>query len=133
MIHFLINKIFCVGKVVLLIFDFQTSDFYNPIYVLFEKAESGCGPSSLQIALRALDKKMDDWVIPLVVEDIAAGLSWDEMQMVAHIYCCEAVLNKNSSYQHLVDAHNETGCPIIVGWDSDRDGEAGAHFSVVKE
>lgn len=91
-----------------------------------------CGPASLEIALRALGKPITQQEIVDSVDNIDDGMSWEEMIEVAENYGCSVVMYKNAEYNALVNVYDRTGCPIIVGWNSDRDGEPGAHFSVVK-
>ena len=91
-----------------------------------------CGPASLEISLRALGIEADQDTIAKTVDNINEGMSWEEMENAVRMYGCEAFRDKESSYDHLLDAHYETGLPIIVAWMSDRDGEPGAHFSVIK-
>lgn len=91
-----------------------------------------CGPASLEIAFRALGKNVTQEEIAAEVDNVDDGMSWGEMIRVAMNHGFTVGVYKHSEYDALVNAYNRCACPIIVGWDSDRDGEPGAHFSVVK-
>lgn len=85
------------------------------------------------MALRAFGIEADQDTIAKTVDDIQDGMSWEEMENAARLYGCNVFRDRESSYDHLLDAHYETGLPIIVAWMSDRDGDPkAAHFSVVK-
>lgn len=104
-------------------------DAINPVH----GGEVGhCGPSSLRIAFNALGKHVTEQEIADAIQDVEDGMSWVEMIAVAQQHGCVVGVYKSAEYEALVNAYNRSACPIIVGWDSDRDGTPGAHFSVVK-
>lgn len=110
----------------------ENGEYLKAIEPTHQTGEGWCGPASLFLALRALGIEADQDTIAKTVDDIEEGMSWEEMENAVCLYGCSAIRKKESSYDHLLDDHYETGLPIIVAWMSDRDGEPGAHFSVVK-
>ena len=108
-------------------------EYLRHIESVHQTGEGYCGPSCIEISLRALGIEADQDTIAKTVEDITEGMSWEEMENAVRLCGCSAFREKEASYDHLLDTHYETGLPIIVAWMSDRDGEGeGAHFSVVK-
>ena len=110
----------------------EHGQYLRAIEPTHQTGEGWCGPASLFVALRALGIETDQDTIAKTVDDINGGMSWVEMENAARLLGCAVFRDKESSYDHLLDAHYETGLPIIVAWMSDRDGEPGAHFSVIK-
>lgn len=106
--------------------------YIDKIEPVHETGEGWCGPASLEIALRALGIEVNQEAIATVFDDIEEGLSWDDMQRIAGAYGCPTFRDWEASYENLAIVFNETSLPIIVAWMSDRDGEPGAHYSVVK-
>ena len=111
----------------------ESGEYLRRIEPIHQHSEGYCGPASLLVALRALGIEADQDTIDKTVYNIKDGMSWEEMENAVRLYGCSAFREKETSYDHLLDAHYETGLPIIVAWMSDRNGEEdGAHFSVVK-
>jgi len=110
----------------------ENGEYLRAIEPTRQQEANFCGPASLEIALRALGIEADQDTIVKTVDNIEDGMSWQEMENAVRLYGCGALRSKEASYDNLLDVHYETGLPIIVAWMSDRDGESGAHFSVVK-
>lgn len=94
--------------------------------------EGWCGPASLEIAFRALGLHVSQEEIVEDVANVNEGMSWLDMVEQADRHGFAVGLYKGAEYEALVNAFNRCACPIIVAWNSDRDGEPDAHFSVVK-
>lgn len=110
----------------------ENGKYLKPIEPTRQTGEGYCGPASLEIALRVFGLEVDQDTIGKTVDKIEDGMSWDEMENAARLCGCSVFRDREASFDHLFDAYSETGLPIIVAWMSDRDGEPGAHFSVVK-
>ena|SRR3990167_7064899 len=97
-----------------------------------QKYNWSCGSASLLVCYRAYGIKItEDEIIKESFTD-EEGMSWQQMREHVDSMGFKPHHKKYASYDTLLNTLVRTQSPTIVCWMSDRDGEDGAHFSVVK-